>query len=110
MCSTWEEAGSAEEISPSTIANSSHRPQLPQRQPQQNLAAQLRDRARDIGVVVASSDPSEIVQVADRVVVVAGGDVAGELSVSDVTTHELSRLMAVERTAAPTEQPAGSTL
>ena len=64
-----------------------------------DIAAQLRERAKDIGVVVASSDPSEIVQVADRVVVVAGGDVAGELSVTDVTTEELSRLMAVERTA-----------
>ena len=71
-----------------------------------DIAAQLRERARDIGVVVASSDPSEIVQVADRVVVVAGGDVAGELSVSEVTTQELSRLMAVERTARADEQPA----
>jgi simple sugar transport system ATP-binding protein len=62
-----------------------------------DIAAQLRRRARDIGVVVASSDPAEIVQVADRVVVVAGGDVTGELSVAEVSTHELSRLMAVER-------------
>ena len=61
---------------------------------------------KDIGVVVASSDPSEIVQVADRVVVIAGGDVAGELSVSEVTTQELSRLMAVERAARADEQPA----
>ena len=73
-----------------------------------DIAAQLRERAKDIGVVVASSDPSEIVQVADRVVVVAGGDVAGELSVTDVTTEELSRLMAVERTAEADEQPAES--
>ena len=71
-----------------------------------DIAAQLRERAKDIGVVVASSDPAEIVQVADRVVVVAGGDVAGELSVAEVTTHELSRLMAVERTARADEQPA----
>ena len=74
-----------------------------------DIAAQLRERAKDIGVVVASSDPSEIVQVADRVVVVTGGDVAGELSVTEVTTEELSRLMAVERTAEPDEQPAEST-
>ena len=74
-----------------------------------DIAAQLRERARDIGVVVASSDPSEIVQVADRVVVVTGGDVAGELSVTEVTTEELSRLMAVERTAEPGEELAEST-
>ena len=41
---------------------------------------------------------------------VTGGDVAGELSVSDVTTEELSRLMAVERAAVVGEErPAGST-
>ena len=74
-----------------------------------DIAAQLRERAEDIGVVVASSDPSEIVQVADRVVVVTGGDVAGELSVTDVTTEELSRLMAVERAVVGEEHPAGST-
>ena len=74
-----------------------------------DIAAQLRERAQDIGVVVASSDPSEIVQVADRVVVVTGGDVAGELSVTEVTTEELSRLMAVERTAEPGEELAEST-
>ena len=74
-----------------------------------DIAAQLRERAGDIGVVVASSDPSEIVQVADRVVVVTGGDVAGELSVTDVTTEELSRLMAVERAVVGEERPAGST-
>jgi simple sugar transport system ATP-binding protein len=68
-----------------------------------DIAAQLRQRARDIGVVVASSDPAEIVQVADRVIVVAGGDVTGELSVADVSTHELSRLMAVERPPRPAE-------
>ena len=71
-----------------------------------DIAAQLRERARHIGVVVASSDPAEIVQVADRVVVIAGGDVTGELSVSDVTTLELSRLMAVEHTALSDERPA----
>jgi simple sugar transport system ATP-binding protein len=71
-----------------------------------DIAAELRERARGIGVVVASSDPSEIVQVADRVVVVTDGDVAGELSVSEVTTEELSRLMAVERAPHADEQPA----
>jgi simple sugar transport system ATP-binding protein len=71
-----------------------------------DIAVRLRERARHIGVVVASSDPAEVVQVADRVVVIAGGDVTGELSVSDVTTLELSRLMAVEHTARPDEQPA----
>ena len=61
-------------------------------------------------MVVASSDPSEIVQVADRVVVVTGGDVAGELSVSEVTTEELSRLMAVERAAVLDEPTTESTV
>jgi simple sugar transport system ATP-binding protein len=73
-----------------------------------DIAGELRRRARDIGIVVASSDPSEIVQVADRVVVVAGGDVTGELSVSEVSSDELSRLMAVERPARPGEQAARS--
>ena len=75
-----------------------------------DIAAQLRERAKDIGVVVASSDPSEIVQVADRVVVVTGGEVAGELSVSEVTTEELSRLMAVERAAVLDEPSSESTV
>ena len=64
-----------------------------------DIARPLRERASDIGIVVASSDPAEVVQVADRVVVVAGGDVTGELSVADVTAHELSGLMAIERAA-----------
>ena len=71
-----------------------------------DIAARLRERASDIGIVIASSDPSEIVQVADRIVVVAGGELAGELSVSEVTTHQLSALMAVERTGEPDERPA----
>lgn len=61
-----------------------------------DIVAELRERATDVGIVVASSDPSEIVQVADRIVVVAGGDVTGELSAADVTTEHLSTLMAAE--------------
>ncbi|WP_116997460.1 sugar ABC transporter ATP-binding protein [Desertimonas flava] len=59
-----------------------------------DIVAELRQRSADVAIVVVSSDPAEIVQVADRVIVVAGGDVTGELSVADVTTQELSRLMA----------------
>ena len=64
-----------------------------------DIAARLRERAGNIGIVIASSDPAEVVQVADRIVVVAGGDVTGELSVAEVTGHELSGLMAIERAA-----------
>jgi simple sugar transport system ATP-binding protein len=74
-----------------------------------DLAAELRERSRHIGVVVASSDPAEIVQVADRVVVVAAGEVTGELSVAEVTTDELSRLISVERATRQDERhPAGT--
>ena len=74
--------------------------------PERTSPTRLRERAKDIGIVIASSDPSEIVQVADRVVVITGGELAGELSVSEVTTQQLSWLMAVERTGEPDERPA----
>ncbi|MBL7501120.1 sugar ABC transporter ATP-binding protein [Frankia nepalensis] len=58
-----------------------------------DIAAHLRERAHDIGLVVASSDPAEILQVADRVVVMADGGVSGELRADQMTTEELSRLL-----------------
>lgn len=58
-----------------------------------DIVTQLRRQARHTAVVVASSDPAEIVQVADRVVVVAGGNVTGQLSVAQATPQQLSLLM-----------------
>ena len=69
----------------------------------------LHERAGNIGIVTASSDPAEVVQVADRIVVVAGGDVTGELSVAEVTRRELSGLMAIERAARQVDGSIGST-
>ncbi len=57
------------------------------------IIQQLR-RQRDRAVIVASSDPEEILQVADRIVVLAGGALVGELTVAQATTARLVQLMA----------------
>jgi simple sugar transport system ATP-binding protein len=57
------------------------------------IVQQLR-RQRDRAVIVASSDPEEIIQVADRIVVLAGGILVGELPAREATTARLVHLMA----------------
>ena len=60
----------------------------------QGLRAQ-RDRA----ILVASSDPEEILEVADRILVMAAGGIVGELRSHEATTSLLARLMAGELAA-----------
>jgi simple sugar transport system ATP-binding protein len=60
----------------------------------QHLRAQ-RDRA----VLVASSDPEEILEVADRIVVMAAGAIVGEMATAEATTARLASLMAREAAA-----------
>jgi ABC-type sugar transport system ATPase subunit len=45
-------------------------------------------------VLVASSDPEEILEVADRIIVMAGGRIVGEMPAAEATTANLARLMA----------------
>lgn len=59
----------------------------------QEIIQQLR-RQRDRAVIVASSDPEEILQVADRIMVLASGALVGELSAAEATTARLVQLMA----------------
>ncbi|MEV5408900.1 sugar ABC transporter ATP-binding protein [Thermopolyspora sp. NPDC052614] len=59
----------------------------------------LRERATEMAVIVASSDPQEVLDVADRVLVLhdggpAGELRAGELRAGDVTAERLAALMA----------------
>jgi simple sugar transport system ATP-binding protein len=58
----------------------------------QHLRAQT-DRA----VLVASSDPEEILEVADRILVMAQGQLVGEMHASAATTANLAHLMAGPR-------------
>jgi simple sugar transport system ATP-binding protein len=48
----------------------------------------------DRAVLVATSDPEEILEVTDRIVVMAGGEIVGEMPCSAATTTNLARLMA----------------
>ncbi len=57
------------------------------------IVQQLRQQ-RGRAVIVASSDPEEILQVADRIVVLAGGALVGELLTAEATTTRLVQLMA----------------
>lgn len=59
----------------------------------QEIIQQLR-RQRDRAVIVASSDPEEILQVADRIMVLASGALVGELSAAEATSARLVQLMA----------------
>jgi simple sugar transport system ATP-binding protein len=62
------------------------------------IIEQLRQQ-RDRAVIVASSDPEEILEVADRILVLAGGSLVGELSTADATATRLVHLMAGARAA-----------
>ncbi|GLW10973.1 sugar ABC transporter ATP-binding protein [Microtetraspora sp. NBRC 13810] len=53
----------------------------------------VREHAAGMAVVVASSDPQEIVELADRVLVLHEGAPTGELPVADVTAERLAALM-----------------
>jgi simple sugar transport system ATP-binding protein len=54
----------------------------------------LRSLATDVGVIVASSDPLEVLAVADRVLVLHAGTLAGEVQASEATAERLAALMA----------------
>lgn len=57
----------------------------------QDIYRILRERARGgAAVIVATSDPEEVVQIADRVIVFARGRIALELSGQDITAERLA--------------------
>jgi simple sugar transport system ATP-binding protein len=62
------------------------------------IIRQLR-RQSDRAVIVASSDPEEILEVADRILVLAAGELVGELPAAEATTTRLAQLMAGVRAA-----------
>ncbi|GAA3846152.1 sugar ABC transporter ATP-binding protein [Sphaerisporangium flaviroseum] len=61
-----------------------------------DISRVLREISATTGVVVASSDPQEVLQVADRVLVLYEGTVTGELRTGEVTAERLAALMAGE--------------
>lgn len=64
-----------------------------------DIADKLREAARDRAVVVSSSDPEEIIEVADRIVVIAEGSIVGETDVATASTSTLAQLMSGTVTA-----------
>lgn len=54
----------------------------------------LRERADGLAVIVASSDPQEVLELADRVLVLHEGGLAGELRATEATAERLADLMA----------------
>jgi simple sugar transport system ATP-binding protein len=59
-----------------------------------DISAELRAISRRQAVLVVSSDPEEILEVADRVVVLASGKVVGEVKGSAISTKLLAEMMA----------------
>ena len=57
----------------------------------------LRERAGRTAVIVASSDPQEVLDLADRVLVLHDGALAGELRAAEATAERLAALMAGRR-------------
>ncbi|MFF4624616.1 sugar ABC transporter ATP-binding protein [Nonomuraea jabiensis] len=53
----------------------------------------IRERARESAVIVASSDPQELYDLADRVLVLHEGDLMDELPIADATPDRLTALM-----------------
>ncbi|WP_336209389.1 sugar ABC transporter ATP-binding protein [Nonomuraea sp. LPB2021202275-12-8] len=66
----------------------------------------VRERAAEMGVIVASSDPQELVELADRVLVMHEGSLAGELPIEEATPDRLVALMSGTHTA---DQPGTAT-
>ena len=58
------------------------------------IAGLLRAQVGEAGVIVASSDPQEVMQVADRILVMHSGTLAGELAVAELTAERVAVLMA----------------
>jgi simple sugar transport system ATP-binding protein len=58
------------------------------------IALQLRALAGETGVLLASSDPQEVTQVADRVLVMRDGTLAGELPAGEASSGRIAELMA----------------
>jgi simple sugar transport system ATP-binding protein len=58
------------------------------------IAGLLRAQVGEAGVIVASSDPQELMQVADRILVMHSGTLAGELAVAELTAERVAVLMA----------------
>jgi simple sugar transport system ATP-binding protein len=58
-----------------------------------DIGNELRESAANRAVIVASSDPEEILEVSDRIVVMAGGEVVGEVPAGGTTTRTLARMM-----------------
>jgi simple sugar transport system ATP-binding protein len=54
----------------------------------------LRSLAAGVGVIVASSDPLEVLAVADRVLVLHAGTLAGEVQAGEATAERLAALVA----------------
>ncbi|MFF4987512.1 sugar ABC transporter ATP-binding protein [Streptosporangium saharense] len=59
-----------------------------------DLGRVLRGRADGLAVLVASSDPEEVLELADRILVLHEGSLAGELRTADATAERLTGLMA----------------
>ncbi|MDP8958594.1 MAG: sugar ABC transporter ATP-binding protein [Actinomycetota bacterium] len=58
-----------------------------------DLSRLLRQRSRRMAVLVTSSDPQEILEVADRIVVMANNTLVGQLPADSATTDALAELM-----------------
>ena len=58
-----------------------------------DIAAEVRERAAQSAVVVASSDVDEVLEVADRVLVLAGGGVVRDVPASEAERGELTLAM-----------------
>jgi simple sugar transport system ATP-binding protein len=61
-----------------------------------DIAARLRESSSEVGVILASSDPEEILQVADRVLVLHEGRFVGELTTAEASADRLAALMSGE--------------
>ncbi|ROO85781.1 monosaccharide ABC transporter ATP-binding protein (CUT2 family) [Actinocorallia herbida] len=58
------------------------------------IARRVRAGAATVGVLVASADPHEVLQLADRIVVLRDGGVAGELPAAEAAPERLAALLA----------------
>lgn len=63
------------------------------------IAAALRDYSEQTGVIICSSDPDEVIEVADRVLVLVDGHIVCDMKSSELTASRLTAIMSVDASA-----------
>ena len=72
------------------------------------ISAALRRYAEDLAVVLSSSDPEEVIEVADRVLVMVEGSIVRDIAANTLSSEELAEIMSTGSRAQQHHMPPGA--